>query len=152
MVKWRLIDNSSQRTFALVFETGDEVVAGLQQFARETNGTAAGFTALGALSDLTIGYFDWQKKDYRKIAIDEQVEVINLTGNFALGEDGKPALHAHIVVGKFDGHAFGGHLLKAHVRPTLEVVVTESPSYLRRRHDPESGLALIRLDETPRAA
>lgn len=151
-MKWRMIDNSSQRTFALVFETGEEVVAGLQQFARETKATAAEFTALGALSDLTVGYFDWPKKDYRRIVIGEQVEVINLTGNFARGEDGQPALHAHIVVGKADGNACGGHLLRAHVRPTLEVVVTESPSHLQRRHDPETGLALIRLDETPREA
>lgn len=151
-MKWRMIDDSTQRTFALVFETGDEVAAGLRQFSQETNAAAAEFTALGALSNLTVGYFDWEKKDYRRIDIDEQVEVINLTGNFALGEDGKPALHAHIVVGRSNGTAWGGHLLKAHVRPTLEVVVTESPSHLQRRHDPQSGLALIRLDETPQAA
>ena len=151
-MKWRLLDNSSQRTFAVVFETGEEVVAGLLRFAAETEAAAAALTALGALSDLTIGYFDWQKKAYRHIAIDEQVEVVALTGNFARGDDGKPALHAHIVVGKADGSACGGHLLKAHVRPTLEVVVTESPSHLQRRPDPETGLALIRLDETPRAA
>jgi predicted DNA-binding protein with PD1-like motif len=37
----------------------------------------------------------------------------------------------------------GGHLLEAHVRPTLEVVLTESPRHLHKRKDPESGLALI---------
>ena len=145
-MKWRLIDDASQRTYALIFETGDEVVAGLQKFAVETNATAAEFTALGALSDVELGYFDWEKKEYRKIPVAEQVEVVNMTGNFAIGENGRPALHAHIVVAKSDGHARGGHLLKAHVRPTLEVVVTESPAHLRRRHDAESGLALIKLD------
>jgi hypothetical protein len=40
-----------------------------------------------------------------------------------------------------------GHLIKAHVRPTLEVVLTESPAHLHKRHDPESGLALIRTEE-----
>jgi predicted DNA-binding protein with PD1-like motif len=144
-MKWRLLDDASQRTYALVFDTGDEVVEGLQKFARETHATAAQFAALGALSDVTLGYFDWQKKDYVPIRIDEQVEVVNLTGNFAVGDDGNPALHAHIVVGRSDGHARGGHLLSAHVRPTLEAVVTESPAHLHRRHDPESGLALIRL-------
>jgi hypothetical protein len=57
----------------------------------------------------------------------------------------KPRLHAHVVVGKRDGTAHGGHLLQARVRPTLEVILTESASYLARRHDPESGLALIRF-------
>lgn len=60
-------------------------------------------------------------------------------------EDGKKKVHAHVVLGRRDGSAWGGHLLAAKVRPTLEVVLTESPSYLRRVHDPESGLALIRI-------
>ena len=38
-----------------------------------------------------------------------------------------------------------GHLAEAHVRPTLEVIVTESPAHLRKVKDKESGLALIRL-------
>jgi predicted DNA-binding protein with PD1-like motif len=91
-----------------------------------------------------LGYFDWQRKDYRRIAIEEQVEVLNLTGNVALA-DGKPKLHPHIVVGKADGSAHGGHLLEGHVRPTLEVVVTESPAHLQRRSDPETGLPLLAL-------
>ncbi len=91
-----------------------------------------------------LGYFDWQRKEYRRIPIDEQVEVLNLTGNIAL-EGGEPKLHSHIVLGKADGTAHGGHLLEAHVRPTLEVIVTESPRHLERRSDPETGLALLRL-------
>jgi len=59
--------------------------------------------------------------------------------------DGEPAVHAHVVVGKQDGTAHGGHLIEGHVRPTLEVIVVESPRHLHRRYDPESGLALIRL-------
>jgi predicted DNA-binding protein with PD1-like motif len=63
----------------------------------------------------------------------------------ALAEDGKPAVHAHIVIGQSDGAARGGHLLEAHVRPTLEVVLVESPAHLHRRFDPKCGLALIQL-------
>jgi predicted DNA-binding protein with PD1-like motif len=74
----------------------------------------------------------------------ELVEVLNLTGNIALA-DGEPKLHPHVVLGKADGSAHGGHLLEGHVRPTLEVIVTESPVHLRRRSDPETGLALIEL-------
>ena len=59
--------------------------------------------------------------------------------------DGKPKVHAHVVVGERDGSAHGGHLLEARVRPTPEVVLTESPAYLVREHDPQSGLALIRI-------
>jgi len=74
--------------------------------------------------------------------IQEQVEVLSLIGDIAL-DDGEPKVHAHVVVGKSDGTAHGGHVLEAHVRPTLEVVLTESPRHLRKRFDPESCLALI---------
>jgi predicted DNA-binding protein with PD1-like motif len=91
-----------------------------------------------------LGFFDLKAKDYRPIPVEEQVEVLSLLGDVAL-EDGKPKVHAHVVVGDSRGNARGGHLLKAHVRATLEVIVTEAPVHLHRRHDPESGLALIRI-------
>jgi predicted DNA-binding protein with PD1-like motif len=140
----KLINDGPQRTFAVVFDKGDEVLENLLAFAREHDLSAAEFTGLGALSDAVLGYFDWQQKDYLRISIDEQVEVLNLTGNVAL-DDGEPKLHPHIVLGKRDGTAHGGHLLEGHVRPTLEVIVTESPAHLRRQSDPETGLALVRL-------
>ena len=74
----------------------------------------------------------------------EQVEVLSLIGDVAL-EDGEPKVHAHVVVGRSDGSTRGGHLIEARVRPTLEVILTESPAHLRKHHDPESGLALIRV-------
>ena len=95
---------------------------------------------------MTLGYFDWEKKDYQpRSRVREQVEVLSLVGDVALDEGGKPKVHAHVVVGRSDGTTRGGHLLEGHVRPTLEVMLVESPAHLRRRHDPESGLALIRL-------
>lgn len=144
-MKSKLIHNAPQRTFAIVFDQGDDVLENLLAFARQHRLTGASFTGLGALSDAVLGYFDWETKEYRRIPIEEQVEVLNLTGNVALAGDGGPKLHAHIVLGKADGTAHGGHLLEAHVRPTLEVIVTESPAHLQRRTDPESGLALIQL-------
>ena len=104
--------------------------------------TAARFTAIGAFSEATLGYFDAKKKAYEKIPVREQVEVLSLIGDVAL-DGGQPKIHAHVVVGKRDGTAHGGHLLAAHVRPTLEVMLTEAPMHLRRSFDPMSGLALI---------
>ena len=139
----RLIHDGPQRTFAVVLDKGDEVLESLLAFAREHRLSAAEFTGLGALSDCVLGFFDWEKKDYDKIPVGEQVEVLTLVGNIAL-KDGAPKLHPHIVIGKADGTAHGGHLLGGHVRPILEVIVTESPAHLRREHDEESGLALLR--------
>ncbi|HJT33362.1 MAG TPA: PPC domain-containing DNA-binding protein [Pirellulales bacterium] len=143
-MKSKLINDAREKTFVLVFETGDEVTAGLLDFAKQHKLAAAHFTAIGAFQDLTLGYFDWQRKEYEKIPMREQVEVLSMVGNIVETDKG-PKLHAHVVVGKRDGSAHGGHLVDAHVRPTLEVMLVESPSHLRRRHDDASGLALIKL-------
>lgn len=140
-----LHERDGLRTFAVVFDHRDEVIEGLSRFARDHKLTGAGLTAIGAVSDITWGYFDWQRKDYIKAALHEQMEVLTLTGNVAV-KDGEPKIHAHIVLGRADGTAVGGHLIEAHVRPTLEVVAIETPSYLRRRVDEETGLALIDLN------
>lgn len=144
-MKSRLIQGDAEKTFALVFDTGDDVTAGVLDFAKQHGVTAAHFTAIGAFSEATLGYFDWEKKDYLEIAVNEQVEVVSLIGDIAL-DKGKPKMHAHVVVGRRDGSVLGGHLLKAQVRPTLEMILEESPARLQRRMDPESGLALIRLE------
>ena len=142
----RQVGRNDVRTFALAFESGEEVASGLVAFAREHRIRAAGFTAIGALQDVVLGYWEWESKRYRRNPIREQVEVVSLLGNVALGPEGAPTVHAHVVVAKVDGAAFGGHLLEGHVRPTLEVVLEESPATLQRSIDPDTGLALLALD------
>jgi uncharacterized protein len=139
----KLLGQSNQKTFVLVMETGDEAIATLLAFAKQNQLTAAHFKGIGAFSRLVLGYFDWEKKDYIRIPVNEQVEVVSLLGDIGL-EKGEPKIHAHTVIGKRDGTAMGGHLLEATVRPTLEIVLEQSPSYLRREFEPESGLALIK--------
>jgi len=132
------------RTYVLVFETGDEIAGVLKQFAKEHHLAGSSFKAIGALSDAKVGWFNWQTKKYEIAAeLHEQIEVLSLIGDIALHDAG-PEVHAHMVVGKKDGTAHGGHLLEAHVRPTLEVILTESPQPLQKKYDPDSGLALIR--------
>jgi predicted DNA-binding protein with PD1-like motif len=138
-----LHENDGQRTFAVILDTGDEVMETLQSFVERERITAAQFTAIGALSDVILMYFDWQKKNYLRIPVREQVEVASLIGDVAESPSGGPALHIHLVVGKRDGSAMAGHLGEAHVRPTLEVILTESPIHLRKVKDAETGLALI---------
>jgi predicted DNA-binding protein with PD1-like motif len=130
------------RMFAVVFHAGDDVCDGLLAFARQGAVTAASFTAIGALQRVVVGFFDPDSRKYNHITIDEQVEVLTMSGNIAIGPDG-PVVHAHLVVGRSDGTAHGGHLIRAIVRPTLEVIVTETPARLRRRLDPATGLTLI---------
>ncbi|HEX6966614.1 MAG TPA: PPC domain-containing DNA-binding protein [Gemmatimonadaceae bacterium] len=140
----QLIDAGQERTFAIIFATGDDPMAGLLAFAREQQLRASHFTAIGAFSSVTLGYFQFERKTYEHIPVYEQVEVLSLVGDITL-DRGEPALHAHVVIGKSDGTAHGGHLLEARVRPTLEVMLVESPTTLRRRFDPDTGLTLIDL-------
>jgi uncharacterized protein len=142
----KVLNESGERVFAVIFDIGEDPIIGLTRFAERQNLSASSFTAIGAFSEATLGYFDWEKKDYERIQVAEQTEVLAFVGDIAVeAASGKKKVHAHVVLGKRDGAACGGHLLAAKVRPTLEVVLTESPSHLKRVHDPESGLALIRI-------
>jgi predicted DNA-binding protein with PD1-like motif len=144
-MKARLLNEQGEKTYILIFERGDEVAATLLNFAKEKGLAAAHFTAIGGFSDVILGYFSRERKEYQKIPLQEQVEVLSLIGDIALKEDGSPQVHAHVIVGDAKGLAHGGHLIEAHVWPTLELVLEEAPAHLRRRSDPESGLALISL-------
>ncbi|MGO4127379.1 PPC domain-containing DNA-binding protein [Inquilinus sp. YAF38] len=144
MIAKQLHAADGQRVFAVILETGEAVMENLQRFAEAERLTAAQITGIGAFSDAELRYFDWERKEYLPIPVKEQVEVASLLGDVAVSPDGKPALHLHLVLGRRDGTALAGHLAEARVRPTLELIVTESPAHLRKALDPESGLALIR--------
>jgi predicted DNA-binding protein with PD1-like motif len=138
----RVLEQGAQSTYALILDKDEEFVAGLTSWAKENKLGGSHFTAIGAFREVTLGYFDRGKKDYQKIPVPEQVEVLSLIGDIAL-TNGVPQIHAHVVVGKSDGSAHGGHILEARVWPTLELILTESPKHLCRKYDPETGLALI---------
>jgi uncharacterized protein len=132
-----------QRIFAIVLATGDEVMACLQKFIANEKIAAAQFTGIGAFSGAVLRYFDWDTKQYADIPVTEQVEVASLTGDVAVDPSGAAALHIHLVLGRHDGTALAGHLKEGNVRPTLELVLQESPTHLRKRFDPATGLNLI---------
>ena len=116
--------------------SGEEAFATLTKFANETALTAASLTAIGAFEKASVGWFDFEKKTYKKIEVAEQCEVLSAIGDLAIGDDGKASLHVHVVLGLSDGTTRGGHLLAGTVRPTLEVVLTDTPAHLRRKKRP----------------
>lgn len=143
-----LINDGAEKTYALIFDTGDDVTSNLLRFAQQHHLAGSHFTAIGGFSRVVLGYFEWEQKSFRPIPIEEQVEVLMLAGDVALRDD-EPIVHAHVVVATSDGIAHGGHLIEASVRPTLEVTLVESPVHLHRTFDPEVGVALIRLPAEP---
>ncbi len=100
-MKSRELPTDGQRRFVLVCDKGDDPVEELGRFARSHHVQTANFTALGAFRDVTLGYFDPAVMDYRRNQIEEQVEVVSLTGDIA-AKDGAPAVHAHVVVARAD--------------------------------------------------
>ena len=128
-------------TFSIFYQ-GDEAFSGLLEFAEKYHVTSAHFTAIGALNGATLGWFDPQRKMYKKIPIEGQQEVIGMSGDIALYQ-GKPVVHTHMVVGSADGTTHAGHVLAAYASPTLEVMVTVDPVTMQKRFDPATDLTLI---------
>jgi predicted DNA-binding protein with PD1-like motif len=143
--------SDGQRTFALILDTGDEAMEQVRAFAERARITGAQVTGIGAFEKAVLRYFDWETKEYRDIPVTQQVEVASLIGDIGENERGQPAVHIHLVLGRRDGSALAGHLKSGHVRPTLELIVTESPAHLCRRKDAETGLNLIDLGERANA-
>jgi hypothetical protein len=140
----KLLNQGPEKTFALVLQYGEDPMEEIRKFAIKERLRACRFTAVGAFSETEVGFFDFSIKDYQHIRFGEQTEVLSMLGDITVYQD-KPQVHAHVVLGKRDGTACGGHLLKAVVHPTLEIILTESPSWMQRKMDPESGIPLIQL-------
>ena len=134
-------------TRVAILESGEEALTTLTKFANDAGITAASLTAIGAFERATVGWFDFEKKTYKKIEVAEQCEVLSAIGDIAVGDDGKASLHVHVVLGLADGSTRGGHLLEGKVRPTLEAVITDTPAHLRRKKKPHLGIALIDIAE-----
>jgi predicted DNA-binding protein with PD1-like motif len=148
-----LTDHHGTRTFVVALERGDRLVESIAGFAAAEGLAASEFTAIGALESATLAFFDPESREYAEIPVDEQVEIASLNGRITRpeGGEGNPHLHVHCVLGRADGSAVAGHLIEARVRPTAEVLITDSPTELHRRTDPDSGLQVIDPDLLPDA-
>jgi len=130
------------KTHLLVLRTGDDALKAIAEFATQKSIEGGSFSAIGAFETATIAYWNRETKEYEPIEVAEQVEVLTMTGNVAMG--GKERrLHAHVILGRRDGSTVGGHLMKATVRPTLEVFMVDLGMRLTRSRDEATGLWLL---------
>lgn len=143
----QLLNQGPPRMWAVIFATDDDFLGELGRWVESSDLRAASLSGIGGFRDAVLGYYDLDARSYVDIPVDDQVEVLTLAGDVTCSGD-KRQIHAHVVCGRRDGSTVGGHVQQAIVRPTLEVVVTESPTFLERRFDPGSGLALIDLEGT----
>ena len=152
-----LHDAAGRRSFVIALERGDHLMACLRDFAAEHACRASEFTAIGAVEWARLTYFIVETRDYTEIPLEEQTELLSLNGRITLpegvdpdspeAESAEPHLHVHCVLGHADGSTIGGHLVEAEVRPTCEVFLTDYPTRLARRTDPDSGLPVLNLGE-----
>ena len=133
-----------EKTYAVIFAKGDEILSGLTEFAAREKLTSGWFTAIGALQSAKFGWFDESRKAFRDIPVNDQVELVSLIGDAGL-VNGTPAIHAHGAVALSDGQMRGGHLLQAIAWPTLELFFTSSSVKLTKKQDEETGLFLFDL-------
>lgn len=142
MKSTQLYDDHGLKTFLLVMDKGDKAFAEITAFAEKHDLKAASLTAIGACRSATLSYFDPNISDYVERRFDEQLEIAAFIGSIA-DDDGSPALHAHVVLGRKDYSALAGHVEELEVFPTMEIVIVESPAHLRKKLDKRTGLTLI---------
>ena len=119
--------NSKTRNFQLVFAKGDEVEAGLAEFANKNHLTNAHFTAIGALNSAVIGWFDPDKKAYKIIRLNEEMEIASFAGNITRDRNGNPVVHAHCVVALLrNGAVYAGHFIEGDISLTMQMYLEDS--------------------------
>lgn len=155
-----LLDSQDgRRRFVLVLDAGEEALGAIRRFAVAERLAGSSISGIGAFARCTFGHFDPETRDFTRNTIDAQAEVLALIGNIAApgapadddgDDDGDgdnpaegPLLHVHCVVGLRDASARGGHLVEGIVRPTMELMIEESPTHMQRGHDRASGLVLL---------
>jgi predicted DNA-binding protein with PD1-like motif len=102
----------------------------------------AHFTAIGAVNGATLAWLDPGAKIYHRIPVDQQAEVLSLTGDMTTF-NGKAIVHMHGVLGRPDRTTIGGHVFEVDANPTLEVMVTVNTAPLKRKPDDASGMKAI---------
>jgi len=132
--------------YLIRIEAGEQVNETLVSFCRAHDIKNGYFTGIGAVNELTCGYYELKEKKYYFTDYMEMVEVVSLTGNVTL-KDGVPFIHMHGVFTDTKNQAFGGHIVEMRVGVTLEVVLTPLRAAFARVPDECSGLSLLDLPE-----
>lgn len=151
--------DEGRRKFALILDAEEEAIASIRTFAAREGLSGTSITGIGAFSRCAFGHFDPVTRVFTRNDITVQAEALSLLGNIAgpdsaPDDDGDgdeasdgPRLHVHCVVGLRDATTRGGHLIEGWVRPTMELILVESPNHLQRGYDHASGLVLLQPNQ-----
>lgn len=126
-------------------QKGERLMGCLEKFVQENELPGAWVSGLGGASDLTLGFYDLDKKEYQWQMFDGLREVVSLTGNISFDEDGRPVFHLHGVFGDRQFQTIGGHVKDLTAGATLELFIHRTYKPLRRKADGDTGLELLDL-------
>jgi len=132
-------------SYLIRLHKGDEIISSLISLADEFGLCGATFDGIGAVDKAEIGYFDTEMKDYVRVEIFDQRELLSLKGNIGSGPDEKLIVHAHVILGDRNMTVIGGHLFSGRVSVTVEIRLFPSDD-IRREPDSETGLNLWELN------
>ena len=140
-----LLEGHCGKLFFSRLQEYDDVADSIKKKAGESGVKAGIFMLIGALKCAELGCY--KEGEYITTRLDGPLEVASCMGNIAIDEKGETIVHAHIVVSKENGQAYGGHLMKGClVGPTAELFVLEAAEVdLRRRYDEKTKLKLLKL-------
>ena len=122
----------------------EEIIENLRAIAEKEQIKLASVEALGAINDFTVGVFDTVEKKYYSNRFQGAYEIVSLTGTITT-KDGAFYQHLHMSAGESSGAVFGGHLSRAVVSATCEMIVRVIDGRVERVLDPDIGLNLFRF-------
>lgn len=133
-----------QDTIIVRMDKGEEILEQLKAVAEKEQVKLASVSALGAINDFTVGVFHTDEKKYYSNSFQGAFEIVSLTGTVTT-KDGEFYAHIHMSAGDANGAVFGGHLNRAVVSATCEMVIQVIPGQVERRFSEEIGLNLFRF-------
>nr|WP_325298353.1 PPC domain-containing DNA-binding protein [uncultured Dysosmobacter sp.] len=132
-------------TYIVRLDKGEEILEQVKALALREHIKLAAIQALGAVNDFTVGVFDTVEKQYHANSFQGTYEIVSLTGTIDTMK-GDFYCHLHMSAGDGQGHVVGGHLNRAVISATCEMVVTEIPGAVDREFSQEIGLNLLKFE------
>ncbi len=139
-MKYKRFDN----TIVVRIDRGEEILQAVAELAERESIRLASISALGAVNEFTVGVFNTAEKKYYANEFSGAFEIVSLTGTINT-MDGKFYAHLHMSAGNDKGEVFGGHLNRAVISATCEMIVTVIDGEVDRYHDDDVGLNLFKL-------
>jgi predicted DNA-binding protein with PD1-like motif len=130
--------------YVMRLESGDDILQSLQQFAAAKRLGASLIEGIGSLSKVKLGHYDFKTKQYRYQTFEDDLEILNLSGNIA-SMNRQPLPHVHVTLGRRDFSVIGGHLDEGSSANMVEIGVWKLPGKLLKSRDEEIGLNVLQL-------